>query len=126
MRTTIRAAILAALAAVPAAAEGNVTRYTAFIGIEDLYNSNGDRLTKPWQILRQDRANVHRYNIRHSGDQRDSYFTTLETRSSMERLLRDATISADAAERLVAGGVAVEVEIDHHDPARPAISVTVL
>ena len=48
--------------------------YTAFISTNDLYNSNGQRLRQPWQIIRQDRANYHRFGTGDPQDQWDSFF----------------------------------------------------
>jgi hypothetical protein len=85
--------------------------YTAYIGREDLYASDGVRLTQPWQILRQDRANVHRFGIRHPGDSGDSFFAIANNRATMERMLMQGRISPAAARAIVAGGSMVEVSI---------------
>src|SRR3954471_13741890 len=38
--------------------------YVTYIGDFDLRNSSSVRLTQPWAIIRQDRANFHRYGQR--------------------------------------------------------------
>ena len=95
----------AVLGAAPAArAQALLESYIAVIGPEDLYNSRGVRLTQPWQILRQDRANFHRYGIRHRGDTGDRFFANLNNRAIMERMVMRGRINrrggADFGERL--------------------------
>lgn len=85
--------------------------YVAYIGDMDLYNSNGQRLTQPWQIIRQDRANYHRFRIRHDGDESDSFFASADNRAVMEDMLRRGQISNGAARDIVNGDVFIEVEI---------------
>ncbi|AHM03914.1 hypothetical protein roselon_01532 [Roseibacterium elongatum DSM 19469] len=50
---TALAVALSGLAAAPAVAQQFLGQYTAYIGGQDLYNSNGLRLTEHWQILRR-------------------------------------------------------------------------
>ncbi len=88
-----------------------IDEYSAFIGQEDLYNSRGVRLTKPWQIVRQDRANYHRYGIRQSGDQDDAFFGVIENRGAMERMVKSGTIEPSAAEAIVNGDVHIMVRV---------------
>ena len=85
--------------------------YTAYIGREDLYASDGVRLTQPWQILRQDRANVHRFGIRQSGDSGDGFFASANNRAAMERMVMQGRISPAAARAIVSGGSMVQVTL---------------
>ena len=62
--------------------------YTAYIGIEDLHNSKGARLTQPWQVLRQDRANFHKFGIRDPEDESDGFFSNKGNRALLEKMLR--------------------------------------
>ncbi|MDU8927261.1 hypothetical protein RXV86_07685 [Alisedimentitalea sp. MJ-SS2] len=99
-------AILIALASVTgqsALSQELVGSYVAVIGNEDLYNSKGKRLTQPWQILRQDRANYHRFGIRHRGDTGDNFFSSIENRAIMERMVMNGHIDPGAARTLVNG-----------------------
>ena len=102
---------LATLAAVPAAAEQMVGQYTAFIGQDDLYNSKGKRLTEPWQILRQDRANYHRFGVSQPGDEWDPYFRNADNRSAMERMVMNGRLDPRAVRTVVNGGAMVVVRI---------------
>ena len=94
-----------------ALAQQLVARYVAFIGSEDLYNSQGQRLWEPWQVLRQDRANVHRFGISQPGDQGDPFFHSAANRALMEQMVMRGKIDAAAATGIVNGGVSVEVAI---------------
>ncbi len=104
------AAALCALAS-PAMAQSVVDEYLAYIGPDDLYNSNGDRLTLPWQIIRQDRANFHRFGIQDPDDEGDSFFASARNRDRMERMLRNGQISPSAARAVVRGDVYVYVQV---------------
>ena len=85
--------------------------YSAYIGDADLFNSSGTRLTQPWAILRQDRANFHRFGVRQGADQPDTFFTSEANRAIMERMLRNGKIDRSAAQQVVRGNALVLVEI---------------
>jgi hypothetical protein len=65
--------------------------YYAEIGPEDRRNSSGTALTEAGGILQQDRANVHRFGIRHAGDQMDRVFDTPDLRTTLPDLFRRST-----------------------------------
>lgn len=110
IRPAALALVLAALAA-PAAADTLLESYLTFIGPADLVNSEGERLRTAAGVLRQDRANMHRFRRSDPGDQADRYFSTAENRGKMERMLLTGGIAPGDAERIVAGGVFVEVQL---------------
>ncbi len=85
--------------------------YRAFIGRDDLFNSSGRRLTKPWEVLRQDRANFHQLGTRQKNEGGDSFFATPENRAKMENMLSSAFISQEAGDAIVNGLVWVNVQI---------------
>lgn len=113
------------LGATGAVAQQLMDSYTAYIGIEDLHNSKGARLTQPWQVLRQDRANFHRFGIRHAGDQGDSFFASADNRAAMERMLMNGTMEPGVRQMLLAGGATVYVSIYGTGRRGYFISVTV-
>ncbi len=94
-----------------AKADGLVEEYNAYIGEEDLYNSNGERLSEPWQIIRQDRANYHRFGTSQPGDEGDSFFASATNREKAERMIEYGTIETRAARALVRGNVLINVQI---------------
>ena len=61
--------------------------YTAYIGKNDLYNYCGERLTQPWQVIRQDRTNYHAFGIRDRGDEGDDFFSDVNNRERLERMV---------------------------------------
>ena len=105
------AATAAFLSAGAAKADRLVEQYSAYIGEEDLYNSSGARLTQPWQVIRQDRANYHRYGISQPGDEDDSFFSSAKNRERAERMIEYGMIETRAARALVRGDVIVNVQI---------------
>jgi hypothetical protein len=114
MRTGIFAAACAVVLATSAGAahaDELLESYSAYIGQDDLYNSKNERLTQPWQVVRQDRANVHRFGIRQPGDDIDSFFASARNRDLAERMIRDGTIESAAARLLLQGDARVTVEV---------------
>lgn len=88
-----------------------IDEYTAFIGRDDLFSSNGEPLSRPWQVLRQDRANFHLYDIRQRGDQGDVFFASKGNRAKLEAMIAAGRMSREAASVILAGGALVHVEI---------------
>lgn len=97
--------------AAPVAAQQLLEEYTAYIGPADLVNSKGKRLTQPWQILRQDRANFHKFGKGDPGDEWDSFFGDVKNRDAMEKMLMGGTITKGAHRAIVNGGAVVHVQI---------------
>lgn len=96
----------------PASAQGQLLdRYVAFLGPNDHFNSRGARLTEPWQIIRQDRANYHKFRVRDPGDEGDMFFGSIKNRGRMERMILNGYINPNAAWRIVNENVWIQVEI---------------
>lgn len=107
---TALAALL--LSATQAVSQGALLEsYTAFLGPSDHFNSRGARLTEPWQIIRQDRANFHRFGIRDQGDEGDTFFASAGNRARMERMIMNGRIEPSAAMRIINGNVWIRVDI---------------
>ena len=100
-----------ALLAGAASAQQLLETYVAEISPNDHFNSNGQRLTQPWQIIRQDRANFHRYGAGDAGDEWDSFFASADNRAAAERMIMDGYISPQAARDIVNGNPIVVVEV---------------
>lgn len=98
---TILAALCTALA-LPASAQ-QIESYYAWIGPEDMRNSRGVRLTTLGAILQQDRANWHRFGIRHREDEGDRLFGDRAVRARIPDLYRRGP-GEDLIERIVTGG----------------------
>jgi hypothetical protein len=89
---------------------GFVARYTCQIGDEDLRNSAGGRLGKVGEILAQDRANYHRFKIRHRRDlDGDNYFSSPARRELFRQL--PVRVPQGLADAIVRGGATVRVTV---------------
>jgi hypothetical protein len=110
-RTGLAALALSAALGGAALAQEVVGGYTAYIGEDDLYNSKGERLTEPWQVLRQDRANFYKFGIRQAGDEADPFFADVNNRAAMEQMVMHGSIDPRAARNLLKGGATVYVTI---------------
>lgn len=131
-----RLLVVAALAAIcfasPAAAQSSITKgmrvietYYAFLSSNDHYNSNGARLMAPWQIIRQDRANFHRFGTGDDDDEWDSFFSSAANRNRMESMLANGVISKSAARDIVNNEVWVRVDILGKGSRATAVQVEV-
>ena len=69
-------------------ADPNLASYYTTIGREDFYNSNGGALKDVGAVVQQDRANFHRFGLRHSGDEADPYFGDQTMRAKIPELVR--------------------------------------
>ncbi|HSI87148.1 MAG TPA: hypothetical protein VK970_25395, partial [Candidatus Methylacidiphilales bacterium] len=105
--------VLAASIAPASAGDGSITSYRAYIGEKDLYASDGLRLKTPRDVLRQDRANYHKYGITQEGDTDDGYFTTPGRRERFENI--PVRCSERVAAAIVEGGSTFGVTVyeDH-------------
>jgi hypothetical protein len=104
--------ILGSLFAGSASAQGRVVvEYTARIGPDDHFNSHGDRLETVAAILRQDRANMHRFDMPDDEDQSDDYFTDPETRGLFEWLVSRGLTRADTRRAIISGNPLVRVTV---------------
>jgi len=120
------AIIMGLLSPIPALSQSLLDSYVAVIGYDDLFNSKGVRLNRPWQILRQDRANYHRFGIRQQGDQGDSFFSRINNRAVMERMVMNGHIDRQAARNIVSGNAVVLVRIYGSGNTGRFVKVTVV
>ncbi len=109
LAAAVAAAVLAA--AVPATAQNWLGSYTAYIGPQDLVNSNGQRLWEPWQIIRQDRANFHRFNRRDVGDHGDPWCVDADARAALEQAVMNYPLDPASRQAIVQGSVWVQVDV---------------
>ena len=116
--------LLSALIA-PAAAQELKESYKALLSEKDHFNSNGERLQSAAAIIRQDRANFHRFGIRDPADQDDVFFTDVNNRAALESLIERGTSEPRAINRIVNGTPLVRVDI-FAGPSGPFVNVTLL
>lgn len=125
MRKLLLALGLTLASALPLSAQNMIGSYAAYIGTDDLYNSKGVKLSAPWQVLRQDRANYHRFNIAQSGDEWDPFFGSIDNRAAMEQMIMNGRIGAKARRLIMRGGATVYVEIWGRGGRGKFVNVTV-
>lgn len=95
-------------ASIAAAQDAPIGSYMALIGPEDLVNSSGTRLTTVGAIIAQDRANYHKFGIRHRYDESDPWFTGRGHRMSIPDLVQ---VNPTSAQVIVRQGALVAVTI---------------
>lgn len=104
---------LALLAAAPAEAQqhGPLGHYTARLSSRDHFNSNGERLKTVAAIIRQDRANVHKFGQADPEDQTDGFFDSPDMRAALERLLARRKPTPAVANAIINGEPLIHVDI---------------
>jgi hypothetical protein len=117
--------LFTAAATVPVSAQQLKESYKALLSERDHFNSNGERLRSAAAIIRQDRANVHRFGIRDRADQDDVFFADMDNRAALEALIERGTSEPHAINRIINGTPLVRVDI-YTGPRGPFVNVTVL
>lgn len=93
-------------------AQGRVlTEYTTRISAQDKVNSLGDRLEIAPAILRQDRANFHRFDQPDAEDETDDVFDDRHERGRFERLMSRGVVRPDTARAIINGTPLVRVTV---------------
>jgi hypothetical protein len=127
----------ALLAAISFSRAVPIESYVARIGPDDHYSSRGVRLQKVAEILRQDRANLHRFGLGDPEDQYDSYFRLASRRSRIARYYRRGIIEPGLASEILYGNPLIRVEVypgslvvsraqPSYNPAPPPVHTTTL
>jgi len=125
MQRTVFALAICVMGGAAAHADELIGEYRAYISEQDLYNSSRERLTQPWQIIRQDRANYHKFNIQDADDQFDSFFASAANREIMEKLIQRGSIEPIASKAIVQGYVYIDVKIFGSGGIGKSVSVEV-
>lgn len=105
------AVLPALLPSLPVLADTPLEVYVARLSAADHYNSNGERLRSAAAIIRQDRANLHRYGVRDPEDETDRFFASAENRARLERLLADGFLDRATGRIIVEDTPLVRVEV---------------
>lgn len=95
----------------PGQAQQLIESYQALLSERDHFNSNGQRLTTAAAIIRQDRANFHRFGLRDSADENDDFFADVNNRAALESLIARGSSQPRAISRIVNGTPLVRVNI---------------
>ena len=75
--------------------EAMITSYTARIGANDRVNSEGARLKSVADIIRQDRANFHKFGTTDLDDQTDDFFDDAKNRERIPVMLKKGYIDKE-------------------------------
>lgn len=117
--TLLTLALLGGSPLVPA--DELVESYIARLSAQDHFNSQGERLSSAAAIIRQDRANFHKFNNKDSEDTYDTVFADVEQRAALERLLEKGRTTKGVLDTLVKGTPLIEVDV-----YRNSVDVTIL
>ena len=85
--------------------------YVARLSEADHFNSRGQRLTSAAAIIRQDRANFHRYGIKDPEDGGDTFFADEGNRAELEQMLERGRADPGVLPRIVNGTPLIRVDI---------------
>ncbi len=88
--------------------------YQAYLSRNDHYNSRGVRLQSAAAIIRQDRANFHRFGERDDADDWDSFFASKKNRARLERMLNDGNAPRSVLNEIINGTPIIIVNIYGH------------
>lgn len=108
------AGVLALLATgqTPASADEFLGSYVARISFNDHQASDGYPLDSAAQMVRQDRANWHKFGSGDPEDQDEPFFRSAAARARFEKLLlKSGAMSAQTKRAIVGGEPVVEVEV---------------
>ena len=109
----VRALAIAAAMAAPAWAQAQqlIGSYVTRLSEADHFNSSGQRLTSAAAIIRQDRANFHRFGIKDAQDEGDDFFADEANRAALEQMLENGRADPGVINRIVNGTPLVRVDI---------------
>src|SRR3984885_5074198 len=102
LKRIVLALAIAAATWMPTLAQAQqlIGSYVALLSEADHFNSNGQRLTSAAAIIRQDRANFHRFGIRDPEDQDDTFFADEGNRAALERMLENGKADPGVISRI--------------------------
>jgi hypothetical protein len=105
--------LLASLLGANAAhADDMLGSYVARISDRDHHASDGYELDNAAQMVRQDRANWHKFRRRDSDDENDVWFRTNNQRAGLQRMLeRGGAMSSSTRRAIVNGEPLIQVDV---------------
>ncbi|RWL75860.1 MAG: hypothetical protein EOR68_30965 [Mesorhizobium sp.] len=113
--------VAATLVAGSARADDMLGSYVARISDRDHRASDGYPLSSAAQMVRQDRANWHKFHRRDGDDQGDAWFRSDGSRADLQRMLeRGGAMSSATRRAIVNGEPLIEVDV-YSDSVRVSI-----
>ncbi len=108
----LAAGVALAATAGTAQADQLLGSYTARISDNDHHASDGYRLDTAAQMVRQDRANWHKFGRGDAEDEDDGWFGSTAARANFERMLNKGSAMNQATRRAIVNGEpVVEVQV---------------
>jgi hypothetical protein len=99
--------------------------YIAQLSETDHFNSSGQRLTTAAAIIRQDRANFHRFGLRDPDDEDDQFFADEANRAALEKFLEYGRAEPGVISVILNSTPLVRVQVWRAN-AGPYIAVTLI
>lgn len=109
------------LSALPAAAQTALGSYVARLSDNDHYASDGYKLDSAAQVVRQDRANWHRFGRGDYEDEDDPWFKTANARANFETMLKRSGAMTQDVRRAIMGGEPVVKVTVYRDSVKVVI-----
>ena len=85
--------------------------YVARLSAKDHFNSSGGRLDSAAAIIRQDRANFHKFGRRDAEDESDDFFANARNRELLEKFLERGSATKNAIRAIMNGTPLVRVQV---------------
>ena len=85
--------------------------YVARLSTRDHFNSSGGRLDSAAAVIRQDRANFHKFGRRDAEDEDDAFFASARSRDLLEKLLERGSADRGAIRAIMTGTPLVRVQV---------------
>jgi hypothetical protein len=121
--TVAASALAASLTTIgSAAADEFLGSYVARISQDDKAASDGFPLESAAQMVRQDRANWHKFGRGDAEDEDDVWFGTAASRARLEKMLQSSRAMSSATKRAITRGYPV-IQVDVY---RASVVVTVI
>ncbi|MGQ0595616.1 MAG: hypothetical protein ACT4QB_24170 [Gammaproteobacteria bacterium] len=111
MRTARVLLLVGMVSSSPAWGQELIESYLAHLGAADHFNSKGQRLTAPALIIRQDRANFHKFVRRDPGDEADQYFADASNRELLQQMLQRGRTTREAFHAIVNSQPMIRVNV---------------
>ena len=110
--TIVLAGMMLATVCGTARADMLLGSYVTRITDHDKYASDGYALDSAAQMVRQDRANYHKFHRRDRDDENDVWFRTNGQRAALERMLqRPGAMSGQVKRAIVNGEPLIQVDV---------------
>ena len=107
-------------------ADTQICSYVARLSERDHSASDGFRLKDAASIIRQDRANVHKFGRRDEEDESDNFFSSVRNREDLENMVKRRKLPSAVSAAIVRGTPLVQVEVLQSDAGYRYIQVTLL